>query len=279
MEIAVGRHKLADNALPRGEIAVTQIRSFTYLIQFIFQRLALATFAIAALAMLGATLMAAFGLWSWISLDVQYQGAPVENAGMYAQIGLTVLAIGICFFLPSNSRVMQLENSHRSFSIGMNDVSRAYAAVHAQDRAQTFQLSSEFDAVRERLAYLRDHPDLSTLEPALLEVAAQMSHISRELATVYSDDKIKRARDFLKQRQQEIELFNSRLDQAKGISNDLKHWVHEIELEESVAAAQLDRLREEMREIMPELGLETVVRTNPSALDNTVVEMPPKAAE
>ena len=174
---------------------------------------------------------------------------------------------------------MQLENSHRRFSIGMNDVAQAYAAVHAADRAATFQLSSEFDAVRERLAYLRDHPDLSTLEPTLLEVAAQMSHISRELATVYSDDKIKRARDFLQQRQEEVELFNARLDQAKGISTDLKHWLHEVELEESVAAAQLDRLRAEMREILPELGMESVVRTNQAALDNIVIEMPPKAAE
>lgn len=256
-----------------------QLRAIGYLIQFLMQRLALLVFVLGAVALLGATIMATLGQWSWISLSLQYQGAPVENAGMYAQIGLTVLAVSICFFLPSNRRIMQLENSHRRFSIGMNDVAQAYAAVHAADRAATFKLSSEFDAVRERLAYLRDHPDLSTLEPSLLEVAAQMSHISKELATVYSDDKIKRARDFLKQRQQEVELFNERLDQAKSISTDLKHWLHEVELEESVAAAQLDRLRAEMREILPELGMESVVRATPTALDNTIIEMQPKAAE
>ncbi|MGC1495209.1 MAG: DNA repair protein [Sulfitobacter sp.] len=255
------------------------MRAIGYLIQFLMQRLALLVFVLGAVALLGATIMATLGQWSWISLSLQYQGAPVENAGMYAQIGLTVLAVSICFFLPSNRRIMQLENSHRRFSIGMNDVAQAYAAVHAADRAATFKLSSEFDAVRERLAYLRDHPDLSTLEPSLLEVAAQMSHISKELATVYSDDKIKRARDFLKQRQQEVELFNERLDQAKSISTDLKHWLHEVELEESVAAAQLDRLRAEMREILPELGMESVVRATPTALDNTIIEMQPKAAE
>jgi len=117
------------------------------------------------LAMADVFLIALYVTWDWISLSLQYQGAPVENAGMYAQIGLTVLAIGLCFYLPSNRRIMQLETSHRRFSIGMQDVARAYAAVHAADRQQTFQLSSEFDAVRERLAYLRDHPDLSTLEP------------------------------------------------------------------------------------------------------------------
>lgn len=252
--------------------------AFFLLFQFLMQRLALAVFALASLAVLAATGMAAFGVWPWIDLPVQIGGTPVEDAGMYVQIGLTILALGLCFFLPTNRRIMQLENSHRRFSIGMRDVAQAYAAVHAADRAATFQLSSEFDAVRERLLYLRDHPDLSTLEPALLEIAAQMSHVSRELAEVYSDTKISRARTFLQQRQQEIELFNERLVQAKNISTEMKHWLHEVELEESVAAAQLARLRDEMREILPELGIERVVPTDPTTLDNTILEMP-KAAE
>lgn len=275
------------------------VRAFGQFSQFILQRIALVTFCLAALAMLGATLMAAFGHWAWISLPLQYQGASVENAGMYAQIALTVLAMGMCFFLPSNTRIMRLETSHRRFTISMNDVASAYAAVHAADRKSTFQLNSEFDAVRERLAYLRDHPDLSTLEPKVLEVAAQMSHLSTELAQVYSDEKIARARSFLEQRQEEIELFNSRLEQARLISTEMKQWVHEIEVEESVCATHLKRLRAEMEEVMPELGTHTVVQTldedlegdgmediqkmhdflNPTALDNSVVEMPPKAAE
>ena len=260
-------------------MSLSTLRALAHLIQFMMQRLALAVFVLGALALLGASFMAAIGQWAWISISLQYQGQPVDNAGMYVQIGLTVLAVGLCFFLPSNRRIMTLENSHRRFSIGMEDVARAYAAVHAADRAETFRLSSEFDAVRERLAYLRDHPDLSTLEPSLLEVAAQMSHLSRELAEVYSDEKIARARNFLKERQQEIALFNGRLDQAKGISTDLKHWVHEVELEESVAVAQLERLREEMQEILPELGLESRIKSDQTALDNTIVDLQPKAAE
>ena len=250
-----------------------------YLIQYLMQRLAIAVFALAALALLGATIMASLGLWPWITLPLSIAGTPLPQAGMIAQIGLTVLALGLCFFLPSNRRIMRLETSHRSFTIGMEDVARAYAVVHAADRADTFRLSSEFDSVRERLAYLRDHPDLSTLEPALLEVAAQMSHLSRELALVYSDDKIARARSFLKERQAEIALFNDRLDQAKGITNDLRHWVHEVELEESVAAAQLERLRDQMRDILPELGLDRTMSPELTAVDNTVVEVQLKAAE
>ena len=59
----------------------------------------------------------------------------------------------------------------------------------------------------------------------------------------------------------------------------MKHWLHEVELEESVAAAQLDRLRAEMREIMPELGIDRMVTANDMARDSRVVELPPKAAE
>ena len=255
------------------------MNALTALIQYIFQRLAVALFAVAAVAITVSTVMAALGIWAWVELPISYAGEPVENAGMYAQIGLTFLAVGICFFLPTNRRVMQLETSHRQFSMNMDDVTRAYGAVHAADRGEVFQMSSEFDSVRERLAYLRDHPDLSTLEPALLEVAAQMSHISRELATVYADEKIERARNFLKERQEEVNLFNSRLDQAKGITTEMKHWLHEVELEESVAAAQLDRLRAEMREIMPELGIDRMVTADDMARDSRVVELPPKAAE
>ncbi len=266
-----------------------QLKALGFFFQYLMQRLALVFFAACAAALTTSSIMAAFGYWTWIEMPFSYAGEPVENAGMYLQISATVLAAGICFFLPANARIMQLENSHRSFSVSMNDIARAYGAVHAADRGQTFQLSSEFDAVRERLAYLRDHPDLSTLEPALLEAAAQMSHISRELAEVYSDEKIERARNFLKQRQEELSLFNSRLDQAKAISTEMKRWLHEVELEESVAAAQLARLSEEMAEILPQLGREAILENDPTseetsapidsiALDNSVYELP-KAAE
>lgn len=265
------------------------IKAVGLVIQFVMQRLALLSFITCAAALTCLGILAAVGYWPWIQLDMVYGDEPVADAGMYVQIAATVLAVGICFFLPANVRIMRLERSHRKFSMSMDDIARAYGAVHAADRGRTFRLSSEFDAVRERLAYLRDHPDLSTLEPALLETAAQMSYVSRELADVYSDDKISRARDVLKQRQEEISLFNSRLDQAKAISTEMKHWLHEVEMEESVAAAQLARLSEEMNEIMPQLGRETILPMGLSApgtpppldnnaLDNSLYELP-KAAE
>jgi hypothetical protein len=137
---------------------VKSLYALAYFIQFCFQRLAFVIFIIATLALWGATLMAALGQWSWISLSLQYEGQPVDHAGMYTQIGLNVLTIGICFFQPSNHRIMQLENPYRAFNVGMRDVARAYAVAHAQDCNTAFQLSSKFDSVRERLAFIRNHP-------------------------------------------------------------------------------------------------------------------------
>ena len=250
------------------------LRALAFLVQFLLQRLAVVVFALAALALVAVTVLAALGYAPWLGFSVSIGGTEYPQAGMYAQIGLTVLAVLLCFYLPANTRIMRLENSHRRFALGMQDVARAYAVAHSADRDGLFQLSSEFDAVRERLAYLREHPDLENLEPQLLEVAAQMSHISRELAEVYATDKVERARAFLKQRQEEVASFNERLARAKEITNDLKHWVHEVELEESVAASQLQRLQDELRDILPELGHEQIARP-----DGTVIEIPPKAAE
>ncbi|WP_417741537.1 DNA repair protein [Salipiger sp.] len=177
----------------------------------------------------------------------------VPQAGIYIQLGLTVLALGLMFFLPSNARIMTLENSHRRFHMTMRDVARAYSASHRADREGVFTLSSEFDSVRERIAYLRDHPDLGDLEPSVLEAAAQMSHVSRELADVYSDSKVQRARDFLTARQQELEDFNIRLEQAKRVANEIRTWHMRVELEEDVAESQLSRLRDELEGILPEI--------------------------
>ena len=250
------------------------IRSIFVIAQFFLNRLAVTIFALAALALALATILAAFGVLPWLDFQVGFGGQIYENAGQIAQIGLTVLAVLLCFYLPTNARVMALENSHRRFHMNMHDVTQAYAAAHAGDRAGMFRIQSEFDAVRERLAYMREHPDLESLEPQIMEIAAQMSYISRDLAEVYSDDKVDRARAFLKQRQQEVEQFNKRLDHAKAVGVRLKQWAQDVEMEESVAVSQLERLRDDLRPILPELGYEEV-----SDLDGTVVGLPQRAAE
>ncbi|MEX0309997.1 MAG: DNA repair protein [Tateyamaria sp.] len=222
------------------------------------QRIALILFAALAAALLVSSVLSATGYWPWIDLAVMWNGAHVPMAGMYLQLGLTVFAITLCFFLPSNARIMRLETSHRQFNVGVDDITRAYHAAHHADRASTFSLGDAFESTRDRLAYLREHPDLGMLEPELLELAAKMSHISRDLAEAYSDDKVERARSFLQQRQFEIEQFNARLEQAKAIHGEFSTWINRLELEENVARAHLERLLDEMERLLPELNQPSV---------------------
>lgn len=234
---------------------------------------------IVSLGLIAAVALAAFGVIAWPELPLSFDGEPVPNAGMWAMIAVTALFLSLCVYIPTNSRMLSLESAHRDFRISMHDVAHAYHTAHAADRAGKFRMRHEFDAVRERIAFLREHPDLGDLEPEILEAAAQMSQISQELAETYSDEKVERARTFLKQRQEELEQFNDRLETAKALTHDLRHWVEAVEMEESIARSQLDRLTAELNDIMPELNIGVNAALGKEvAADPKVVGIPTKTA-
>ncbi|MFK7880487.1 DNA repair protein [Roseobacter sp.] len=222
-------------------------------LQSILQAVSFAWIALAAVALVTCSVLAGFGLLPWIDLPLSLNDVPVQHAGTYAQLLLTALAVSLCFFLPSHRRVMKLEHAHHSFALRMEDVARAYALAHAADRRGLFHAASEFDAVKERMMHLRAHPDLETLEPDILELAAQMSRISCDLAQTYADEKVDRARDFLLQRQREMAVFQERLDNAKALHMDIHQWSNRLELDEAVAQSQLNHLIAELEEILPEI--------------------------
>jgi hypothetical protein len=225
-----------------------------HLPQAVMQRLTLGLVLGLAAAATMWSVAAVVGLAPWLGLEVVL-GSPVD-AGVAVQLILTAFLVGLCFFIPMNRRVMQLENSHREFRVSMWDVAAAYQAVHAADREGIFELKSEFDSVRDRLLYLRDHPDLGNLEPEILELAAQMSHESRELATLYSADRVERARQFLRQRQEEAEQMKARIQIAHASSRELKRWLQSVDMEEAVVRTQLARLKEELSDLLPVLELD-----------------------
>jgi hypothetical protein len=222
--------------------------------QGIIQRLTLVLILGLAVAATAWSIAAVAGLAPWLEIGISLGGAPVD-AGTEIQLVLTLLLLGLCFFVPSQARVMRLENSHREFTVSMRDVARAYQAAHAADREGVFKLKSEFDGVRDRMTYLRTHPDLDGLEPAILEMAAQMSHESRELAEIYSDHRVDRARRFLQQRQEEAEQLKSRIQVAHSTCREIKRWLAKVETEEAVARSRLAVLREELTELLPVLDL------------------------
>lgn len=142
-----------------------------------------------------------------------------------------VLIAAIGYTIASAGRIMSLERSHRNFQVKIDEVARSYHVYHTADRSGVFTMSSEFDAV--------------------LELAAQMSRQARELADVYSDEKVARAKTFLEQHQQETERQQTLILHAL---RDIRKWSQQVELEESVVASQLSQLEDPLEATLPALG-------------------------
>ncbi len=259
------------------------VRSYYELLRLVMQRIAFALVIALGVGMALWCGLCALGLAPWPEVTIGFDGVPQE-AGPALLVGISALALALCFYLPAQARIMALETSHRSFHMGMRDVARAYAAAHQADREDTFRLKGEFDSIRERIGFLRDHPDLSELEPSVLELAAQMSHVSTELAQTYSDANVARARDFLTARQQEIESFNERIARAKEVANEMRHWITQVELEEAMARSQLARLRDQLDGLLERLPDDLPPPAQPAAeapsdTTATVTRLEPRAAE
>lgn len=220
------------------------------------QGLAQGVLVLAALAAFGATAAAWAGWLPWPELVLRWNGTEIPDAGLWAQNIGTGLLLLLCLYLPANARMARLEAGHRDFSISIEDVRRAYEIAHAADRRSVFSLSSEFEAMRQRMEHLRKHPDLSDLEPELLTLAAQMSHESRNLARLYSEDRVTRARTFLRQRQEEADGLAERVRLAQTICDELRRWLADVEAEERKNHVQIRRLEADLRELLPALGYE-----------------------
>lgn len=242
----------------------------------VFQMLFMALFIVAGAALTGYSIASALGHMPWLVLPLQFGETPPYQAGVLVQCAVSALVLGLAIYLPSNYRILKLETSHRRFNLNMTDIARAYDAVHRADREGVFELRSEFDAVRERMVFLRNHPDLGDLETDLLEVAAQMGVISHELAEIYSDEKVDRARTFLKQRQQEVEQIEGRLEEAKIIANDIHRWAMRVEMEEDVARSEIRRLQELLFDVLPEFngGPEEALQPKAQGSKGRMIELP-----
>lgn len=216
--------------------------------------------AFAALAAIAYTLLCAAGVYPWFGQSAFSEQISYADTGMYMQIGFTVVMAMVASFLPTAIRMSLLENSHRNFHLKMEDVAKAYYYCHAADRSGVFELSSEFDAVRERLAYLRDHPELGNLEPGILEVAAQMSVTAKDLAANYSDANVGRAKLFLRQRQEEVSKQQKRIKSALRVFSEIESWDQKIIENERVNAVQMDEIKHRLGVMLPDFDLEIVRR-------------------
>jgi hypothetical protein len=241
----------------------------------------LSLFAISALAFaaIGIAVLCALGVMPWLTMTASFGPYQFPEAGMIVQLAVTAILALMLFFVPASIRVLNLEREHRSFRVSMNDVARAYHLAHTADRAGVFSLSSEFDQVRERMAYLRDHPDMGMLESDILTLAAQMGQQARHLADVYSDAKVARAKDFLAQRQQEAEVQQGRIIEALHVMREIRRWADQVETEEAIVASQLGQLDEQLQSILPILGYDfQMTEEITDQRPDNVVPLPAKSA-
>ena len=213
------------------------------------QFVAMGLIAAGAIAGIIAVMGAMVGLLPWLHVNVLFGTTEVAWFGAALQIGVTVLLLALTVFLPSAQRVLELETSHRRFEIDMDDVTRAYRAAHAADRAGAFRMQREFDAVRERFQHLRDDPALAEIDGELLTMAAQMSEQSRGLAEEFADERVARVKASLEQRREDALALRSRIEAAYAETRELRRLLEDVDMEESTAAAQIERLREELAEL------------------------------
>ena len=238
---------------------------------------AMLIFALGILATSILSTAALFGVSLLPELYLQSASDTRVDVTSWLLLGTLALCVLLLAFMPANFRLLALENSHRSFRMRMEDVARAYWACHEADRSGLFQMASEFDAVRERLVFLRDHPDLGHLEPDVLDIAAQMSRTSEELASIYSDEKVSRAKSFLSERQFEAEKMEARIEAALDTTRSLRRLVDEVEMEESVAQSRLQQLRSELDRLLPKLDLApTQLAADGPTEDARVLDLPRK---
>ncbi len=239
----------------------------------LLQRLSMALVLLVGAALLTVTLGAVFGLLPWLHLPLQFGDVTVPEGGVYVQLGLTALMLMLSIYLPANARVLKLEQSHRDFRVAMEDVARAYAACHKADREGFFQLEREFDAVRERYAFLREHPELDALQPEILELAAQMSVESAQLAQNFSIEKVDRARRFLQQRQHEIAGMEEHLERARAACAELTVMAEQVEDGEIRLGEKRRAVERELRQALTELGFD--LRYRPEETRRVIQMHPP----
>ncbi|MGR3513127.1 MAG: DNA repair protein [Paracoccaceae bacterium] len=230
-----------------------------FLINFA-QLFGLALLGVAALAMVLVTGLSSFGVWPWLDVTAAFGETLLPQAGMALQIGTTVLLVTLLTVIPASLRVMKLEHQHRRFSIDMDDVTRAYRAAHMADRAEMFGMQREFDAVRERYAYLKEKSDLSEIDDELLIIGAQMSEQSRDLAERFSDRRMARVRAGLKDRQDDISAMEDRVQAIKAAAVQLARMRDHTELSKEDLFDRAEALRAQITDIAHPAGTGGVLK-------------------
>jgi len=165
---------------------------------------------------------------------------------------LAILCSCIPIAMWTGGQPLQAAEIERSFCISMDHVTRAYTISHQEDRTGRFTLSSQFDAMRERMGVLLQHPDLEALTPDLRVVAAQMSVVSRDLAQRYSDQTVKDAYALIDQCERDCERLEKLITVGLKAEVGIREQARRVDIRLATANSQLQSIVEAIdRELEP----------------------------
>lgn len=165
-----------------------------------------------------------------------------------------LLAAAMLTFIPSGKRLMKLELSHRSFQTGMEDVRQAFYIAFTADRNGMFRLTEQFDAVSERIRFLKNHEELQNKEPEILTLAAQMSFEARELAARFSTENVTRANGIIAERLAEVEAVEALITTIEQTKANAKRTLARLATIKGTAALQLETDMSELETLLGPYG-------------------------
>ena len=89
-----------------------------------------------------------------------------------------------------------------------------------------------------------------------------MSVTAKDLAANYSDVNVRRAKLFLRQRQEEVSKQQKRIKSAVREFNEINIWTERIIKDERLIAVQLDEIKHRLRILLPDYDLDLVQRNS-----------------
>lgn len=212
-----------------------------------------------SMAILLAAMPPLYGFLVWaevaptIALNLEVNGQSVNFATGLGVI-LSLIGISIIGLTVGNARAIKLENSHRNFHIGMDDVEMAFLQAFAADKAGMFRLPNLFDAVRERMLHLRNLPDLQGFEPDILALAAQMSQVSAKVAQAFSEEKVAHAQAFIAQRLDEVVRLERQITTLRELKASIKKQALTITTDKAALDKEAEATWNEIVQILASLG-------------------------
>lgn len=205
-----------------------------------------------------AAVLDATGQLPWQRLTQPLDAYLERDGGIALQISISLFLILAALLLSTLTRLARLERAQKNSALSMPDIAAAYRLSHIADRTGAFALADEFDQMRLRMDHLRTHPDLQYLQADLLQIAAQMSMQTRDLARIYSDENVKGATDFLRQRQLDVQALSDQLTIARTTCDELLACSNTVDTDDAQIRQQIERLEQQLKDILPSLGFSPI---------------------